>query len=145
MNSKITHIKNLVHFAYIDNELHEKEKEFIKKVGERLGLDEKLVDEQIQKNSSSTPLLPTNEILRFILLDDIFNLIVIDNVIADEEISECKKIAKNFGFEEEIVDSFIAKLQKHIIHGFVDNKTDLFIKNELFKLTSKNYTDEKYN
>ncbi|NOY50251.1 MAG: hypothetical protein GXO88_06800 [Chlorobi bacterium] len=106
MNSKITHIKNLVHFAYVDKEFHEKEKEFIKKVGARLGLDESTVDNQIQQNISTTPLLPTNEILRFILLDDIFNLIVIDNVITDEEITECKKVAKEFGFEDDMVNSF---------------------------------------
>jgi uncharacterized tellurite resistance protein B-like protein len=145
MYNKITHIKTLVHFAYVDKHLHEKEKKFIIKVGERLGLNIKTVEQLIQKKVPSMPPLPKDEVLRFVLLDDIFNLIVSDKIITEEEIKECKQVAEEFGFEENIVDPFITKLKSHIKDNFSDNQTTLFIKNEMFKLTLKNYTNAKYN
>lgn len=144
MNSKITHIKNLIHFAYVDNHLHEKEKEYIHKVGNRLGLDQQVIEEELKNPPEEAPSLPTNEVLRFMLLDDIFNVIAVDHVLTDEEISECKRVAKHFGFEEEVINSLLDELKKHLDEGFMENRTSLFIKNQLYQLTSNNYTDAKY-
>lgn len=145
MDTKINHIKNLVHFAFVDNNLHDNEKAFIIKVGERLGLEKSIVDYEINNKSTSAPQLPSNEILRFMLLDDILNLILADNEISEEEIKECQKVATEFGFDIEIINSLVDKLKKHIENGFIENQTSHFIKNELFNLTTKNFTDAKYN
>ena len=145
MDTKINHIKNLVHFAYVDNHLHENEKAFIIKVGERLGLEKSIVDAEISNYSASTPQLPSNEILRFMLLDDILNLILADNNISEEEIKGCQKVATEFGFDIEIINSLVDKLKKHVENGFIENQASHFIKNELFNLTTKNFTDAKYN
>jgi len=145
MDTKINHIRNLIHFAFVDNHLHTKEKDLILKVGERLGIDNVIIEEEIKARGNSKPPLPANEVLRFILLDDILNLIVVDNIIEDGEISELKRVATDFGFQEEIIDSLVVKLRKHIENGFIANQTSLYIKDELFNLTSKNYSDAKYN
>ncbi len=145
MNRKIEHIRNLVYVAYVDKDFHEKEKDFIRQVGKRLGLGDEIIEREIQNKDRAELRLPKDEVLRFILLDDIFNLIVSDNVIKDEEIQACERIAEQFGFDKSVVDNFIDKLNKHIENGFIENKTDIFIKNELYKLAAKNYADEKYN
>src|SRR5207249_8259116 len=102
-----------------------------RKVGARLALDKAIVEDEINKGNNSKPPLPYNEVLRFILLDDILNLIVADNIIKDEEISELKKVATEFGFEQEIINSLVTKLRKHIEGDFLSNETSLFIKDEL--------------
>lgn len=145
MDTRINHLRNLIHFAFVDNHLHDKEKELIHKVGKRLGFDQVSIEKEIENRSNSKPPLPANEVLRFILLDDILNLIVVDNKIEDEEITELKRVATNFGFQVEIVNSLVAKLKKHIENGFIENQTSQFIKDEIFVLTTKNYSDDKYN
>ncbi|MEQ3655684.1 MAG: hypothetical protein ABNH00_07455 [Dokdonia sp.] len=144
MNSKISHIKNLVHFAYIDNELHESEKKFIHHVGIRLGIEKNDIENELNSPPTSSPDLPTDEVLRFILLDDIINVITSDGIIQEQEVSECKKVAKDLGFEVSLVDTLLNKLLSHIENGFIENKTSLLIKSEVYKLTSKNYSDAKY-
>lgn len=145
MDTKINHIKNLVYFAYIDGELHESEKKFIQHVGERLSINGESVTEIINSGRPNEAIIPKDEVLRFILLDDIFNVITSDGIIHDQEMSECKKLASELGFENDVIETLISKLQNHIQNGFVENRTSQFIKNELYRLTSKNYSDAKYN
>jgi hypothetical protein len=68
-----------------------------------------------------------------------------DGKIMDEEIDACKKIANELGFESEMITAISEKIKKHIIDGFAENATQVLIKNELFKSTTKNYYHEKYN
>lgn len=145
MSTKLDHIRSLIHFANLDHEFHEKEKEFILGVGERLGLEKETVEDEISNPKKERPEFPTDSVLRFILLDDIFNVVVADGELRDTEITECKKVAKDFGFDEGLIDVMVGKLKTHIQSGHVSNKTKLLVKNELFKLTSKNFTDAKYN
>ena len=93
----------------------------------------------------SKPELPTDEILKFVLLDDIFNLVLADGELNVNEIQECKLVAQKFGFEESLIDVMVTKLKSHVDSGFLGNQASILVKNELYKLTSKNYTDVKYN
>ena len=73
MENEINHIRNLVYFGNSDNDFDEKEKEFIRDVGKRLGLDKATVENEINNKNNAVPPLPANEVLRYILLDDILN------------------------------------------------------------------------
>ena len=145
MDSKINHIRNLVYLGQADNEFHEKEMEFIKKVGERLGLSQNEIEKELKSTIDERPPLPTEEILRFILLDDLMNLMASDGKIMDKEIDACKKIAKELGFKSDMIISISEKIKKHLVEGFAENVTQILIKNELFKSTTRNYYHEKYN
>ncbi|MCO6496022.1 MAG: hypothetical protein J5I50_00010 [Chitinophagaceae bacterium] len=144
MDSKINYIRNLVYLGQADNDFHEKEMEFVKKVGERLGLSQNEIEKELNSKIDERPPLPTEEILGFILLDDLMNLMASDGRIMNEEIDACKKIAKELGFESEMIVSISEKIKKHIMEGFAENATQILIKNELFKSTTKNYYHEKY-
>ncbi len=145
MDNKINHIRNLVYFGHTDNNFDEKEKEFIRNVGHRLGIDKETTENEVNIKSDVAPPLPTNEVLRYILLDDILNLCIVDNVIKDEEIAECKRIARLFGFNEEVIDSIISILKKHLESGFEENNSSILLEKEFFKLTADNYSYGKYN
>lgn len=145
MDSKINHIRNLVYLGQADNDFHEKEMEFIKKVGERLGLSQNEIEKELNSTIDERPPLPTEEILRFILLDDLMNLMASDGKIMDKEIDACKKIAKELGFKSDMIISISEKIKKHLVEGFAENVTQILIKNELFKSTTRNYYHEKYN
>jgi len=144
MNSKINHIRNLVYLGQVDNDFHEKEREFVRKVGERLGLGQNEIEKELNSTIVERPPLPTEEILRFILIDDLMNLMAADGKIKDEEIDACKKTAQELGFESDMIISISEKIKKHLMDGFAENATQVLIKNELFKSTIKNYYHEKY-
>ena len=71
MDGKLEYIKCLVYFGYVDNDLHELEKEFIRNVGKRIGVDAKLIEQELNEKRKEEPKLPNSELMRFILLDDL--------------------------------------------------------------------------
>ena len=139
----LNHLRNLIHFANIDGEFHSLEKEFIKSVGKRLGLDEITIEAELSELRSEQSPLPENEIRKFVLLDDIMNLMAADGVIQDSELMKCKDYAVQFGFDPAMIDGIAQKIREHLGSENV-NAPHLLIKNELFKLTNKNPENEKY-
>ncbi|MCC6448488.1 MAG: hypothetical protein IT215_07370 [Chitinophagaceae bacterium] len=145
MDRKINHFRNLIHYACVDDNLHEREREYIYQVGERLGIDKSVIESELISKQSSIHPLPSDEVSCFILLNDILNVITADSVINNEEESECKQIATELGFDQDVVTVLLNKLKNHLEGGFTENRTSSFIKNEIYNLTSKNYLDAKYN
>ena len=144
MNTSINHIKYLIHFAYADGLLHEKELDYIRLVGERMGLKKEEIENEIENKSTITPPLPKNEVLRFILFEDILHIIVADLKITEDEIVECKRVAKHLGFEEEMVDALMDKMKEHVKNGFINNTKVEFLESEMYNLTLNKLDNEKY-
>lgn len=144
MDSKINHIRNLIYFGQVDQSFHEKEKEFIRRIGERMGIDSQIIDEEMKAVVNEAPPIPGDAILRFILIDDVLNLMASDEEINEIEIAACKKMAENLGFDSEIISVIADKLIKHSNEGFIQNQVQVLIKDELFRLTAKNKYHEKY-
>ena len=144
MNTKINHIKNLIHFAYADGHLHDKELEMIKKVGTRLGLTESEIQQEIENRSDVAPPLPVNEVLRYILFEDILHIIIADAEVADAEIAECKRVAEKIGFETEMVVGLISKMKEHIENGFISNTNVEFLQSEMYNLTINKIDNARY-
>jgi len=145
MKRKTDHIKCLVHFAQVDREFHEKEIAYIQKIGKRLGLTDDLVMECIREKGMNMPELPESEVLRYILFDDILNLLTIDGVIKPEEATEAKKVAQQLGFDPAMTDQIITKLKKHIELGDQQNEISLSIKNEVYRLSNNIQDHAEYN
>ncbi len=145
MERKVEYIRVLIYLGRADAEFHEKEKEYIRKVGFRLGLNDEDLDKELSATTAEAFALPQEEVLRFTLLDDLINLMISDGKITEEEIKICEKIANELGFHTDAVGSIINSVKKYLIAGSVENEIHLFVKNELFKLAAKNYYHEKYN
>ena len=144
MKNKIIHIKNLIHFALADGHLHNKELVLIKAVGRRIGLENSEIEKEILDISSLAPPLPENEVLRFILFEDLLQIILADLKITNEEIRECKRVAKEMGFEEKMVDNLIGKMQEHLKNGFIKNTKVEFLESEMYNLTINKIDNGKY-
>ncbi len=138
MDKRKKHIQNLVYFALADNNFDIAEKDFIKQVGKRLNIDENELNILLESKVIEQPEIPEDEVQRYILFDDILNLIVIDKKIEEQEESEIKKIAGKLGFPSNMVDDIIVKLKRHIELGFDANQISHSIKNSVFSLTNKN-------
>ena len=144
MKNKIIHIKNLIHFALADGHLHDKELELIRAVGRRMGLENSEIEKEILDKSSLVPPLPENEVLRFMLFEDLLQIILADLKITNEEIRECKRVAKEMGFEEKMVDNLINKMQEHLTNGFIKNTKVEFLESEMYNLTINKIDNAKY-
>jgi len=130
------HMQNLVYFASIDKEFVIEEKDFIRQVGIRFGLDEEEISIIIDSKPISEPIIPESEVERYILFDDVLNLITIDRRIAEEEVFAARELAKRFGFNPEIADDIFNKMKRHIELGFDNNQISHSIKNSVFSLTN---------
>jgi len=144
MNSKINYIRSLVYLGKIDRDFHEKEKQFVRSVGTRLGLEPSSVEEELIKSIDERHPLPVEEILRFMLLDDLLNLIALDGKLLEEEIVAVQHIAEELGFSGDVVAVVSSKIKAHLAEGFGENATQDLIKDELYKSISKNFFHEKY-
>ncbi|MDK2909856.1 MAG: hypothetical protein PWR20_1423 [Bacteroidales bacterium] len=144
MDEKLLYLQNLVHLARADKELHPRERDCILEVAHRLGIAPRialhLLDEPLE-----TPQLPTDPLIRYSLLNDLFNLAACDGVIKEEETTDCKKIASSLGFDPEVVDHLVESLKKHLSHGYHKNAIKALIYDELHKETVKNFSHDKYN
>ncbi len=144
MDAQVNYLRNLVYLGQVDNEFQEVEKDFVRSVGERLGLASDVVERELVSNISTPPPLPSDTILRFILLDDLITLAVSDGRISEEETRTCIRFAEAFGFEPDIVRGILEKISAHLQRGFQGNQMQLLIRNELFRLNNRNFFYEKY-
>ncbi len=145
MENKINHIRCLIYLGKIDNELHENEKKYVRSVGERLGVASDIIEQELSSNIAEQPPLPHEEVVKFIVLDDLLNLMAADGKILESEIELLKNTAAQMGFNPEVVTTLATKIEQQLKSEAYNNSIQVLIKNELFKSSTKNYYYEKYN
>ncbi len=121
MNKK-QYLQILVYFAQADNDPDEIEIDFIRQVGIRIGLEDPEIDEIIESKPNWEPELPKSEVERFILFDDILDLIAVDSKLTEREEIEARKIAEKLGFLSSMVDEIFKNLRKRLTEGITLNK-----------------------
>jgi len=144
MERRKKHLQCLVYFAMADNNFAAEEKDFIRQVGKRLRLNDEEINIILDTKFVGEPQIPETEVERYILFDDIFNLIAVDKKITEEERTETRKIAQRLGFTIEIADNIIGKLNRHIELGFDNNQISHSVKNSVFSLTNNINSHGKY-
>ena len=145
MDQNINHFANLVNLSYADDHLHPDELAFLYKVAKRLNIEDSLVQEFIKNPPKQKFALPTDEVKKYIYLDDMLNLISVDGEIHPGEIELTKKLAKELGFEDAIIDSIIAKIRSHFKKGYDKNISSDIIKFDIYSMTQKSEKYERYN
>lgn len=116
MNKK-RYLQILVYFAKSDNSPDPAEIDFIREVGKRLELDEHETEEIINSDQQWEPELPKSEVERFILFDDILDLIAADQKLTEREEAEARKIAAKLGFMPNMVDEIFKNLRRMMTDG----------------------------
>lgn len=144
MEKREKHIQNLIYFAMSDKDFDVSEKDFIRQVGNRLGLSDEKLNSLIESAKGASLELPNNEVQRYILFDDILNLIAADKKITDAEEQEAMKLASVLGFPENMVHGVLLKIKRHIEQGYNANQLSNSIKNSVFTLTYNKASHDKY-
>lgn len=134
MEQRKKHLQTLVYFASVDKDFRTEEKDFIKQVGLRFNLNEEEINIIIDSKVTTEPTIPDLEVERYVLFDDLLNLIAVDKKITADEEKALRKIATKFGFTEQIADDILKKLKRHIELGFDSNQISHSIKNSVFSL-----------
>lgn len=120
MNKK-QYLQILVFFAKADNEPDPTEMDFVREVGKRIALPEAEVEEILLSAPDWEPELPKSEVERFILFDDILDLIAVDSKLTEREESEARKLAQRLGFLPSMVDEIFKNLRRRLSEGTIIN------------------------
>jgi uncharacterized tellurite resistance protein B-like protein len=115
------YLQNLIYFAAIDSSLDEREKDFIRTAGKRIGISPADIEYALENPETSKPEFPSNEVVRFLLLDDLFKLMAVDGRLHSAEIEQLEKHASNLGFETAIISEMNEVLVRHKQDGFLNN------------------------
>jgi len=107
LDFKKSHLSNLISLAKIDGDFHKSEEQLIFKIGEKYRLKKWQVEAMIEQKDSIAINIPGSHVQKMGQLYDLLRMIYADNVIEDNEVSFCKKIAEQFGYKAEIVDWLI--------------------------------------
>lgn len=121
MNKK-RYLQILVYFARADSMPDPAEISFIREVGKRIELEDHEIEEILDSDPQWEPELPKSEVERFILFDDILDLIAADQKLTEGEEAEARKIATKLGFLPSMVDEIFRNLRRLMADGIKINK-----------------------
>jgi uncharacterized tellurite resistance protein B-like protein len=103
--------------AYADNELHPNEKALLLTVGERIGLSDQEINELIAHPILTNDEESIGEIDRYMLFEDLLDVMMADGKITDEEIDLCRSYAAKMGFNTNIVNHMVDKIKYFLAQG----------------------------
>ncbi|MBS1682590.1 MAG: TerB family tellurite resistance protein [Bacteroidetes bacterium] len=103
LSYKKNHIKNLLALAKADGFVHTKEQKMLFKIGKRIGLKERQVQELIDSKEKFTVNVPDNFRDQMNVLYDVMQMVWADGVVEKSEIKFCEDLVKEFGLKKDIV------------------------------------------
>jgi phosphatidate phosphatase PAH1 len=112
LSYKKNHVKNLLALANIDGFMHEKEIELLFKIGKRLGLKTRQVQELINSEEKFQMVVPDNHNDRMNLLYDLLLMVHADEVINQHEVKFCEDAAEQFHLKKEIIPWLLKVFEK---------------------------------
>jgi len=109
---KKNHLRNLVALAAIDGHIHDDEKAYLYKIGEKYQLKPQQIKKILDQSEEIEPEIPEHHHQKVDLLYDIVGMMMADNVIEEAEMDFCKKTFKKFGYKESLIDKMIEYYRK---------------------------------
>ena len=100
---KKNHLQNLVALARADGYFHEDEKKFLFDIGLKYKLKPQQVQQIIDSEETSEPIIPDTADKKIALLYDTVGMMLADGVIDKREMEFCRDIFKRFGFNEDLI------------------------------------------
>jgi uncharacterized tellurite resistance protein B-like protein len=101
---KKSHLSNLIALAKIDGDFHENEEQLIFKIGKKYKLKKWQIENMVSIEESADIQIPSTHQQKMDQLYDLVRMIYADNIVADNEIDFCKKIAIKFAYKPQIID-----------------------------------------
>ncbi|MBI1767528.1 MAG: TerB family tellurite resistance protein [Bacteroidetes bacterium] len=103
LSYKKNHIKNLLALAKADGFVHAKEQKMLFKIGKRIGLKDRQVQELMDSKEKLTINVPDNFRDQMNVLYDLMQMVWADGVVEKREIAFCEALVKKFGLKKDIV------------------------------------------
>lgn len=122
MKKDSAHLRNIIALALADNTLREREEEFIRALGRKMGFNEGEIASILRSGPSLTVEPPARQADRVRYLKDFIGLIMSDGEIDQAEEGLCRTFAVSLGFEAEIVSSYIDKTREFLRDGYTRNR-----------------------
>jgi uncharacterized membrane protein YebE (DUF533 family) len=103
LSYKKNHIKNLLALAKADGFVHAKEQKMLFKIGKRIGLKDRQVQELMDSKEKFSINVPDNFYDQMNVLYDLMQMVWADGVVEKSEIAFCENLVKKFGLKKDIV------------------------------------------
>jgi uncharacterized tellurite resistance protein B-like protein len=104
---KKNHLRNLVALAAVDGNIHQKELDYLYKIGEKYQLKPQQIKNIIDQKEDNELQVPELHHQKVALLYDFIGMMMADNVIEPEEMDFCKKMTGKFGYKEALIDEML--------------------------------------
>ena len=117
-DSRKSYLKELIKVAKADGHLEKREYDFIMKIGEKLTCSPSEIEElskQIQRDDDTEPNQKKSHRLK--LLFDLVAIMMIDGSIDHKELGLCKSFAMKSGFEPEVIDDVVHRINDFVNEG----------------------------
>ncbi|GJM29211.1 MAG: hypothetical protein DHS20C17_18460 [Cyclobacteriaceae bacterium] len=126
-----SYLKELIKVAKADGCLEKREYDFILVIGQKLACSADEIQELSDEIQTDAP--PQNRKLRLKLLFDTVAIMLIDGDIDPKELALCKSIAMKSGFEPEVIDDIVYRIERLTKSG----KSVEEASNEAFEIYSR--------
>ena len=111
------HIMNLIKLAKADGIISRQESGLLVKIGEKNGISEEEVFEMVEVSDDFFYNKPANDTERFNQMYDLVEMMAIDGVVDDKEISYTIEIAEKMGIRKSVAWILVNKLVEGIKAG----------------------------
>lgn len=105
---KKNHLINLVAMAAVDGHIHEDEIAYLYKIGKIYKLKPKQIKKILEQKEVIKPEIPPQHHQKIAILFDLVGMMMADNVIEPSEMEFCKKMFRECGYKELLIDEMIA-------------------------------------
>lgn len=105
---KKNHLKNLVAMAAVDGHIHEDEIAYLYKIGKIYQLKPQQIKKILDEKEKIKANIPEQHHQKIAILYDLVGMMLADNVIEPSEMDFCKKMFRECGYKELLIDEMIA-------------------------------------
>lgn len=105
---KKNHLKNLVAMAAVDGHIHEDEIAYLYKIGKIYQLKPQQIKKILTDKEKIRVDIPEQHHQKIAILFDLVGMMLADNVIEPSEMKFCKKMFRECGYKELLIDEMIA-------------------------------------
>lgn len=105
---KKNHLKNLVALARADGHFHDKEKDYLYKIGEKYQLKPQQIERIIEGKEASELHIPAEHHKKVAFLYDTVGMMLADGVIDDKEMEFCEDMCTRFGYKTALITTMIS-------------------------------------
>jgi uncharacterized tellurite resistance protein B-like protein len=105
---KKNHLRSLVALAKADGHFHDKEKDYLYRIGEKYQLKPQQIKRIIEEQGAADIQVPPDHHKKVAFLYDTVGMMLADGMIDEKEMDFCRNIFSRFGYREDLISTMIS-------------------------------------